>query len=342
MQRRLFLRLGAGAAAGFSLSPPVPTAAEAARGKLYVCNTAGDDVSVVDPVRQEVLRSIKTGSHPHGLAALPDGRRLFCSVESERCLKVIDPATDEIQGSIALSGVPNQLAVTPDGRWLYVAIASSGSADVVDVGARQVVKTLPVGRHAHNCYCPKGARFMYATSIADHLVRQFDFGGGHTLKQTIRFDGAVRPLCVTRDERRLFVALEGLHGFAWADLTTGQQVGRAEHPLPPPDRRSKFAYLLTHGLDLRPGDRELWVTSFIGNALMVWDVTGTEPKYLTSVPTGDAPNWITFSADGKYVYAANAGDNSVSIIDCDARKLLRNVKVGLAPKRLLEVAPPLR
>lgn len=339
MDRRELLVLGAAAAAQ-SLLPARSGAADRTHPRLYVCNTSGDDVSVIDTARGVALSAIKTGSHPHGLAASADGTRLFCSVESEKCLKIIDTVRSEILGTIPLTGTPNQLAITPDGKWLYVAIADSGSADVVDVAARQVVKTLPVGRHAHNCYCPKGAKFIYSTSIADHLVRQFDYRNGHTLAQTIRFDGAVRPLCVTRDEKRLFVALEGLHGFAWADLTTGKQVGRVEQPLPPVEKRSKFAYLLTHGLELRPGDRELWVTSFIGNGLMVWDVSGTEPKYLTTVPVGDAPNWLTFSADGRHAYSANAGENSISIVDCEAKRLVKNVKVGLVPKRLLEVQVP--
>ena len=181
---------------------------------------------------------------------------------------------------------------------------------------------------------------MYVTSISDHLVKQFDFAHDHSLKQTVRFDGAVRPLCITPDEKWLFVALEGLHGFAWADLATGMQVGRMEQPLPPPEKRSKFAYMNTHGLELRPGDHELWVTSFIGNGLMVYDITGKAPKYLTTVSVGDAPNWLTFSPDGKYAYSANAGANSITIVDCEKRTALKDIKVGPIPKRLLEVHPP--
>ena len=181
---------------------------------------------------------------------------------------------------------------------------------------------------------------MYVTSIGDHLVKQFDFAHDHALKQTVRFDGAVRPLCITRDEKRLFVALEGLHGFGWADLTTGKQSGRMEQPLPPPEQRSKFAYMNTHGLELRPGDRELWVTSFIGNGLMIYDITGERPKYVTTVAVGDAPNWLTFSPDGKYAYSANAGANSITIVNCETRMAVKEIKTGPVPKRLLEVHPP--
>ena len=308
--------------------------------KLYVANTAGDTLSVVDLDRQEVVSEIPIGKHPHGLALSPDQRRIYSSVESARAIKFLDTSTDEIVASVPTTGVPNQLAATPDGQWVYVAINDKGTADIIDVRQAKVAKTLDIGSRPHNCYCPQGARHMYVTSIGDRLVRQFDFAHDHALKQTVRFDGAVRPLCVTRDEKWLFVALEGLHGFAWADLTSGEQIGRREQPLPPPEKRSKFAYMNTHGLELRPGDRELWVSSFIGNGLMVYDITGEAPRYLTTVAVGDAPNWLTFSPDGKYAYSANAGANSITIVNCETRMALKEIKVGPVPKRLLEVRPP--
>ena len=326
--------------AGLVFVAPRSDGSEAIARKLYVANTAGETLSVIDLDKQAVSHEIPIGKHPHGLALLPDQRKLLCSLEPERAVKFIDTATDQITGTVQTTGVPNQLAVTPDGRWAYVAINDKGTADVIDIGQAKVAKTLQIGKSPHNCYCPQGARHMYATSIGDHLVKQFDFARDHALKQTIHFDGAVRPLCITRDEKWLFVALEGLHGFGWADLGTGRQVGRIEQPLPPSEKRSKFAYMNTHGLELRPGDRELWVTSFIGNGLMIYDITGERPKYVTTVGVGDAPNWLTFSPDGKYAYSANAGANSITIVDCEARKALKEVKTGPVPKRLLEVHPP--
>jgi YVTN family beta-propeller protein len=308
--------------------------------KLYVANTAGDTLSVIDLERQTVASEIEMGKHPHGLALSPDHLRLYCSVESERAIKFLDTTSDKVVATVPTTGVPNQLAATSDGRWVYVAINDKGTADVIDVRQAKRVKTLEIGARPHNCYCPQGGRHMYVTSIGDHLVQQFDFAQDHALKQTVRFDGAVRPLCITRDEKRLFVALEGLHGFGWANLTTGKQLGRMERPLPPAEKRSRFAYMNTHGLELRPGDRELWVTSFIGSGLMVYDITEERPKYLTTVAVGDAPNWLTFSPDGQYAYSANAGANSITIVNCESRMAAKEIKVGPIPKRLLEVHPP--
>jgi len=93
----------------------------------------------------------------------------------------------------------------------------------------------------------------------------------------------------------------------------------------------------THGLELTPDNHELWVTSFIGNGLMVFDVTGAQPRYVATVGVGDGPNWLTFSPDGKYAYSANAGANSITIVDTAKRQAIAEIRVGAVPKRLLEV-----
>src|SRR3989454_10062325 len=139
------------------ISAPAGLAADStAARKLYVANTAGDTLSVVDLGRQEVVGEIPIGKHPHGLALSPDQRRLYCSVESARAINFLDTSTDKIVASVPTTGVPNQLAATPDGQWVYVAINDKGTADVIDVRQAKVAKTLSIGGRPHNCYCPQG------------------------------------------------------------------------------------------------------------------------------------------------------------------------------------------
>src|SRR5262245_7625209 len=83
--------------------------------KLYVPNTSGDTLSVVELGQQEVVGEIHIGQHPHGLALSPVQRRIYCSVESTRAICFLDTVTDKVVASVPATGVPNQLAATPDG-----------------------------------------------------------------------------------------------------------------------------------------------------------------------------------------------------------------------------------
>ncbi|MGH9843280.1 MAG: hypothetical protein ACREEM_31455 [Blastocatellia bacterium] len=48
---------------------------------------------------------------------------------------------------------------------------------------------------------------------------------------------------------------------------------------------------------------------------------------------GAAPDWVTLTPDGKTAYVANAGSNSVSVIDLKSLKEIARIPVGQAPKR---------
>jgi YVTN family beta-propeller protein len=50
------------------------------------------------------------------------------------------------------------------------------------------------------------------------------------------------------------------------------------------------------------------------------------------VKTGKVPDWITFTPDGKLIYVANSGANSVSTIDTVARKQVARIPVGEVPQ----------
>src|SRR3982751_2924413 len=90
--------------------------------KLYVTNSAGDSIHVIDLGSFKVVGEIRTGEHPHGAAVSADGRRFFTTVEGDQTLRVIDTASDQVLQSIKLSGLPNQCAVTPDGGLVGVPI----------------------------------------------------------------------------------------------------------------------------------------------------------------------------------------------------------------------------
>jgi YVTN family beta-propeller protein len=51
--------------------------------------------------------------------------------------------------------------------------------------------------------------------------------------------------------------------------------------------------------------------------------------------TGDGPNWIVFSPDGKYGCVSNTDSDDVSIFDVKERREVARVKVGKVPKRLV-------
>src|SRR5450759_676696 len=107
-------------------------ASSGARMLLYVDNSLGDDISVIDLGTLKIVDTIKVGNQPHALCAPADGRRLFATIESEKNLKIIDTITGKILDTVPVTGKPNECAATPNGRYVGVPIRDGNSVDIVD------------------------------------------------------------------------------------------------------------------------------------------------------------------------------------------------------------------
>ena len=60
----------------------------------------------------------------------------------------------------------------------------------------------------------------------------------------------------------------------------------------------------------------------------------------TSSKVGHHPDWVTLTPDGKRAYVANAGSNSVSVVDIATHKELTQIPVGQVPKRNITAVLP--
>lgn len=111
-------------------------------------NRPGNSLTVVDIPAGTVSASIDLGDYrrPHGLAWLPDNRRLLVTAEENRALLLVDVDRREILRAIATGQeLSHMVSVDPAGKMAYVANIGSGSVSVIDIEAGRVQATLPVG-----------------------------------------------------------------------------------------------------------------------------------------------------------------------------------------------------
>jgi len=321
------------------LTPAAVNAAPAgggARMLLYVDNSLGNDITVIDLGTLTVVNTIKVGDQPHALCAPADGRRLFTTIESENNLKTIDTATGKILDTIPVTGKPNECAATPDGRYVGVPIRDGDSLDIVDMLQKKVVKVLPV-KAPHNCFNTGNPDDLYVSSMGSDEIdvvdlKKMDFSA------RIPTGGIPRPYAVSSDEKTLYTALTRLHGFAIADIGSRKVVERVELPPAPPLNCPLEVDTPTHGLALTPDGRQLWVTSLADGGMYVYDLATRKTSPIIHV--GKCPNWVAFSPDGRYCVVSNSDTNDCSIIDAHTRREVARIKVGKGPKRVLVVKVP--
>ena len=323
--------------------------------RVYITNSAGNTVDVIDAANNQVVQTIHGIELPHGVVFSPDAQRVYISNESERVLDVVDRESAKILKKIALSGHPNNLAITRDGGRVLVGIREDpGSVDVIDTRSLERTKTISVDGSVHNIYVTPDGKFAVSGSIETKSASVIDLNT-EKMAWEIKFDRSVRPMAFEANAdgstRRVFVQLSGFNGFAEVDFVSRKEVARVRLPDDPGGFGGAEERLGTpaHGIGVTPNGQSLWVNSTVANATFKYELPDLRLVGHCKLPLlqppnrpamGVVPEWITFTPDSRRVYVSNSGARSVSVIDSQTLKLVDVVNVGEVPKRINTLAIP--
>ena len=304
--------------------------------RIIQTNSAGDDVSIIDPATNKVVGTIKGIEVNHGATYAPDGSHYYISNEAESTLDVVDTKSLKVTRSIPLSGHPNNISISKDGRRVYVSIAvAPGAVDVIDTSSMEKVKSIPVKGAVHNTYVTPDGKFVVAGSIPSKTITVID-QQSETPAWSLTMDLGIRPMAFYTNPdgstKWIFVQLTGFNGFAVVDFATRKEINRIKLPELPP---GKAPFLVggneSHGMAITSDGKTLIVNSRLNTAIYSYSLP--DLKLLGSVEVGLSPDWVTLTPDGKKAYVANAGSNSVSVIDIQAMREITRIPVGQVPKR---------
>ena len=312
-------------------------AAGATSVRIVQTNSAGTTVSLIDPATNKVVGVINGIEVNHGATSAPDGSRLYISNEAEKTLDVVDTKTLKVIKSIPLTAHPNNVSISKDGKRVYVAIAAApGAVDVIDTTTMTRAKSIPVKGNAHNTYVTPDGKYVLCGSVAGKLLTVIDQKTEEPV-WTLAFDAGVRPIAFDQkpdgSTNRLFIQLSDFNGFAIVDFDQRKEIGRVKLPeLPEKERVTEgLQGSPSHGIGVTPDGKRMWVLSKMNSR--IYEYSMPDLKLLGEAHTGHHPDWLTFTPDSKLVYVANAGSNSVTVVDTATRKVVAEIPVGHVPKR---------
>lgn len=315
-------------------------------------NSRDDVIHLIDPQSQEIVQTISGIPVNHGAAAAPDGSRLYFSSEAKYTLDVVDTVSMEIIEEIPLGGRPNNISIGRDGRYVYVGIMEEppGGIEIIDTRTLENVRHIDTGSRVHNTYVTPDGRYLvggtfggeenlvvYSTETEELVFSMYPPRDDTTLE-------GIRPIAFeTREDgstSRMFVQISDLHGFAVVDFDQRREVARIELPAVPEEQQDPgpFTRAPAHGIGIPPDQQTLWVCSRLNGYVYAYSLPDLE--YLGGVPVGSHPDWITFSPDSRYAYAANGHSDDVSVIDIQAMTEVVRLPVGAAPKRNIVLMMP--
>jgi YVTN family beta-propeller protein len=316
----------------------------AATVRIVQTNSAGDSVMLIDPATNRVVGAIDGIEVNHGAAPAPDGTRLYITDEAESTLDVADMKTLKVIKRIPLTNHPNNVAVSKDGKRVYAAIvAGAGAIDVIDTATLTRVKSVRTEGGIHNVYVTPDGKYVVAGSIPGRKISVLDQRTEEIVWTLPTRDG-VRPIAFETAAdgatKRMFAQLSNFNGFIVVDFTTRAIVDEVKLPEVAAAERvtEGLQGAPAHGLAVTSDGKTLCVLSKMNTRIYFYSLPDLKLQGDTKV--GHHPDWVTLTPDGKRAYVANAGSNSVSVIDIATRKEVATIPVGQVPKRNATLVVP--
>jgi DNA-binding beta-propeller fold protein YncE len=321
--------------------PTTITAADMQR-QLWVTNAYGEEVHVFEVGTWKLLRTIKVGPNPHGISATADGKTVHIALENflgkEGELLWVDAASGDIKGRVKVGAKPNENECTPDGKWIYVP-CEEGQYWVIDGEHKKVAAKIDTGGRPHNTtISPDGKRMYLSPMGAPKKVTIVDILAGHKVVGEIPFENSVRPPAISKDEKLFFQNIDGLLGFQVADIASRKVVKTVTEK---PDDDMKDVQTRSHGLCVRPDQKEIWSCNVEHDTVHMHEMTSGNYEEIKRLKMPGRIYWVTFTPDSKWGFVSVRSKQQVAVIDCQTKEIVKLLDAGKEPKRTQVIDVPI-
>jgi hypothetical protein len=218
----------------------------------------------------------------------------------------------------------DRMAISPDGLTMYVPTFEGVHWYVVDAKTGNLIKNLPTPATAgaHNTIWSLDGSKVFLAGLRSNTMSIAD-PKTNTIVQTVGpFANSVRPFSVNGAGTLIYANVNDLLGFQIGDVKTGKVLYTVAVQGYGWSRERLTGHgCPSHGIALSPDEKEVWVTDGSNSSVHVFDNTVMPLKQIKSIKMRDEPFWLTWSANGQWVYASS-GD----IIDASSKQVIASLK----------------
>jgi YVTN family beta-propeller protein len=297
-------------------------AAPAAAATLFVTNTKGDSISIIDTTTFEVTGTIPLGrGKPNRVVFHPDGKTAWVVYDKSRDLGVVDAEARKLVKRVKIGGNPYNLGFSADGRHLLVLDwASDTSTDEVifyDLQAEKIDGRVEVSTWPAHSVLSRDGKLLYVSGETAGDLTVIDMARREILARYVHGGGDAMGLALSADGKTLYAAAGENKTIIKIDTATNKPVGAIGLPG------------VVHESTLTLDGRFLYTTLRKANKIIVLD-TVTD-KVAATIPQKGYPDLVTMEPTGRYALVTNRYADLVSVIDLKTHTQVRTIPVGKAP-----------
>jgi YVTN family beta-propeller protein len=304
---------------------------------IYVANTTGNSVSVVNPAtdtdQNPIVATIKhdIGGQPRGIAASPDGSRVYVSNFQNNTLSMIDTATNTVTDTIPVGTGPVGVAVALDGTKVYVVNSGNDSVSVVNTATNTVQTTISVGREPLEIALTPDGKQAYVTNHNenDNSVSVLNLGT-NTVLTTVLVGKGPNGVAVSPDNTMVYVVNYGTdnengNSVTALDRASNTVTGTVQVGLQP----AKVAF--------SPDSTKAYVSNSVSNSISVIDTASLTIVDTITVGGGgpaEQPDGLVVGTGGARLYVAIFGrgfGSELLEISTTTNTVLESIRVGNGP-----------
>jgi YVTN family beta-propeller protein len=286
---------------------------------IFVLNSLDANVSVIDPVTWQVVKTLPTGKEPHHLYLTPDEKSVIVANAAGDSLTFIDPRTAEIQRVIRQTIDPYHLRFSPDMKWLVTVANRLDHIDLYRWDGNQpvLVKRLPSGKTPSHIWIDSKSTTVYTTMQDSNELVAVDLA-----TQSIRWRVPTGPMPAdvfgTADDRHLLVANTGGADVQVYDISVNPA------KLVKSIRTGEGA----HAFRAQGDGHHVLVSNRVADTISRIDLQRMEVVGSFKAPGG--PDCMEVTSDGKLLVSSR-WVRRMTVIDLATGKIERQVKVGKSP-----------
>ena len=288
--------------------------------RVFVANTVGDSLSVIDTDTNFQTASIPVGDLPRDVAAMSDGSRVYVGDVESNTVSVIDGLTLTVTANISVP-TPQFLAISPDNSRVWVVSQANSEIWVIDTSSNTVVGAIPVASAFGIAVNPSGT-FVYVTNQGLHTVSVIDTNSlvvVATVPTGPPSEMHPTGIAVNPQGTRVYVTNTSDNSVAVIDAATNTLIDRVASPYPTAD---------LWGITVNPTGTLVFAVASNGFIDILDAATNS---FVGTIAVGHDPRDVAFSPDGLRMYVTNHTDDTVSIIDTTTNSVVSTVSVGVRP-----------
>jgi YVTN family beta-propeller protein len=153
---------------------PHELAFDSLNNRIYVCNTASDNVSVIQTSDDTVIATVAVGDTPSGIAFDSINDRMYVTNAVDGTVKVIATASNTVTNTITVGTFPIGIAYDQVNEAMYVCNSSSSTVSVISTASNTVTDTITSLTGAYRIAYDTVFEKMYVTGYGTSNIYLLD------------------------------------------------------------------------------------------------------------------------------------------------------------------------